>query len=634
MLAVPIISLAQWSNPAPVNLLPGVTGYAALAYSAVTNTDSAFVNGNVGVSPLATVNGLCTVSGCPGLVTGNIDQANATSAQGQVDLGIAYNDAFSRTPDVIYGVTTNLGGLTISRGVYKFEQDVEIIGTDLILDGGGNSGSIFIFQIMGKLTVNNGSIMFINGAQPGNVFWQVAGNNATIGTISNFGGTIMANGYIALQPGVVLNGRALSKTEYVSIDGKDSIIIPVICPALLINLGNDTSQCGGTITLTLDAGNPGSSYNWNTGETTQIITVSTTVTDTFYVNVTTSSGCVGTDTIIISIHPIPVVNLGNDTAFCADIVVLDAGNPGSTYQWNSGNTSQTNIIYFSGTYIVNVTNTFGCTATDTITITIYSFPQVNLGTDIVQCGNTVVNLDAGNITSTHLWSTGDTTKTISVYESGTYYVDVTNAYGCARRDTVLVKINEVPSIPEEITGCTSPCAGQTNMTYAVPAVSGATSYTWILPSDWIINAGENTNTITVTTGSYPHTVLVIANTHYPSGTCSSPPSEGLLVSPDHCEDYTLNFPNTFTPDGDGINETWVIRNMELYPDNEIVIINRWGNEVYSNKTYLNDWNGQELNEGTYYYVMKVKNTTSMKVNCLPIGNNEVESHTGYVTIIR
>ena len=80
--------------------------------------------------------------------------------------------------------------------------------------------------------------------------------------------------------------------------------------------------------------------------------------------------------------------------------------------------------------------------------------------------------------------------------------------------------------------------------------------------------------------------------------------------------------NSFSPNGDGINDYWVIGNLELYPDNELVIINRWGNEVLTVSNYRNDWDGSDLGEGTYFYILKVKVCDEDKIL------------DGYVTILR
>jgi gliding motility-associated-like protein len=85
----------------------------------------------------------------------------------------------------------------------------------------------------------------------------------------------------------------------------------------------------------------------------------------------------------------------------------------------------------------------------------------------------------------------------------------------------------------------------------------------------------------------------------------------------------LKVPNVFTPNGDGLNDTFIIPGLEQYTENEIVIINRWGNHVYEKKNYNNDWAGVGLLDGTYYYVLTAKN---------PSG--ETETYKGYVTLLR
>jgi gliding motility-associated-like protein len=85
----------------------------------------------------------------------------------------------------------------------------------------------------------------------------------------------------------------------------------------------------------------------------------------------------------------------------------------------------------------------------------------------------------------------------------------------------------------------------------------------------------------------------------------------------------LKVPNVFTPNGDNKNESFVIGNLELYPENELTIVNRWGNTVFERKGYRNDWTGAGLNEGTYFYLLKVKRES-----------NQWEIHKGYITLLR
>ncbi|MFC4210015.1 gliding motility-associated C-terminal domain-containing protein [Pedobacter lithocola] len=86
----------------------------------------------------------------------------------------------------------------------------------------------------------------------------------------------------------------------------------------------------------------------------------------------------------------------------------------------------------------------------------------------------------------------------------------------------------------------------------------------------------------------------------------------------------LFIPNLYTPNGDGTNDTFVIKGLEMFAENDLVIVNRWGNEVFKQNNYQNNWSGEGLNEGTYYYVLRVKDTT---------GSNW-KVYKGYITLIR
>ncbi len=89
--------------------------------------------------------------------------------------------------------------------------------------------------------------------------------------------------------------------------------------------------------------------------------------------------------------------------------------------------------------------------------------------------------------------------------------------------------------------------------------------------------------------------------------------------------FEISIPTLFTPNGDGRNDVFEIRGLNQYAENELSIVNRWGNEVYRQKNYQNNWSGEGLNEGTYYYLLRVK----------PNGANaKWQVFKGYTTLIR
>jgi hypothetical protein len=146
-----------------------------------------------------------------------------------------------------------------------------------------------------------------------------------------------------------------------------------------VNIGEDIIICGeGSVEL--DAGNEGASFLWSTEETTQTVTIAEPAgsgVKTIWVQVTNDHGCVNSDTTIINFSALPVIDLGNDTAFCAqggDEIILDAGNEGSSYDWSTGDDSQTltinkdNFDYGVQNVSVEVTTEDGCSSTAEVSV--------------------------------------------------------------------------------------------------------------------------------------------------------------------------------------------------------------------------------------------------------------------------
>ena len=198
-------------SQAPV-ALGSADGFAVLAGSTVANTGPTTVTGDLGVSPGTAVTGFP-----PGTVVGAIHPADPTAAGGIADLTIAYNDAAGRTLCPV-SVAGNLGGQTLTPGLYKSTSSLEISSGDLTLDAQGNSSAVFIFQLASTLTTTAGrQVILIGGAKASNVFWQV-GSSATLGANSVFVGTIMADQSISLTTGATLDGRALARIAAVTLD--------------------------------------------------------------------------------------------------------------------------------------------------------------------------------------------------------------------------------------------------------------------------------------------------------------------------------------------------------------------------------------------------------------------------------
>ncbi|MHB8598446.1 MAG: ice-binding family protein [Ktedonobacteraceae bacterium] len=185
--------------------------FAVLGGSAVTNTGSTVVTGDLGVSPGTAITGFP-----PGVVVGTIHDADAVALQAQNDVTTAYGDAAGEPcNDNLTG--QDLGGKTLTSGVYCFSSSAQLTG-QLVLNSQADPASVFIFQIGSTLTTaSNASVSLINGAQACNIFWQV-GSSATVGTATSFQGNILALTSITLTTGAISNGGLYARNGAVTLD--------------------------------------------------------------------------------------------------------------------------------------------------------------------------------------------------------------------------------------------------------------------------------------------------------------------------------------------------------------------------------------------------------------------------------
>ncbi|HWF49360.1 MAG TPA: ice-binding family protein [Solirubrobacteraceae bacterium] len=251
--AVALLVSVALAAQAPVGL--GVAdGFAVLAGSAVTNTGPSTINGDLGVSPGTAVSGIP-----PATLNGTLHAADAVAGQAQSDLTVAYNDAAGRTPPL--SVSGDLGGLTLTSGVYKSGSSLGLTGT-LTLDAQGNPNAVFVFQAGSALTTASGShVALINGADACNVYWQI-GSSATLGTSSVFTGNLMALTSISMNANVDVHGRALARNGAVTLI--DDKITPAHCATA--GTGTGTGTTGGTPGTTGTTGTPGAGpTNGSTG---------------------------------------------------------------------------------------------------------------------------------------------------------------------------------------------------------------------------------------------------------------------------------------------------------------------------------------------------------------------------------
>ncbi len=249
-----------------------------------------------------------------------------------------------------------------------------------------------------------GASLTLNAGNPGNTYlWN---NNTTAQTLN-----VTTAGTYSVT---VTGSNSCSASDTIVVDAG---VVP------LNNLTATTDLCVGD-TVSLDAGNAGSTYLWSNAATTQTTNVSTA--GSYSVVITSVDGCDLISNTTVTSRPLPIVNLGADTAICTGVqLVLDAGNPGMNYLWSTGANTQTISVSDANVYSVTVTSTYNCNETGIIVVTTLPLPTVDAFSTVdlsnEAAGKVQFNaVNPQNVTS-YDWDFGDgTTNSSDVSPIHTY----------------------------------------------------------------------------------------------------------------------------------------------------------------------------------------------------------------------
>lgn len=278
----------------------------------------------------------------------------------------------------------------------------------------------------------------------------------------------------------------LTATDNVGCTGTDTVVVDLLVNAAA-DAGPDVQLCPGGSTQLNASG--GVSYLWTPNTFISNVNIANPTvnppTDTQYVvEVTSSDGCVGTDTVMVFVF-VPSVTVSNDTTICAGDAITISVVGGSPVVWSpnvniSNVNSQTPIVNPTSTttYVVNALDVNGCDATDSVTVSVQQLPVANAGTDVDICEGETVQLTASGGT-TYSWSPANTlsngsiaTPIASPTSTTTYVVVVSDQVGCSDSDTVQVVVNALPTINAGPDG--QVCNG---VGFGLNA-TGGTSYSW------------------------------------------------------------------------------------------------------------------------------------------------------------
>lgn len=199
-------------------LLNGISNFSVFSGSAVSNTGKTKITGDCGVSPDSSIGGFP-----PGILLGTFHLNDAIAIQAKHDLVSAYKNVAERNCSDRVELFGNIGGLTLTPGLYYSSSTLDISFCDLTFDAHGNSNAVFIIQIASDLIIKSGCRIILKGkAFASNIFWQV-GNSATFETASAFKGTVLAMQTIIFFKGAKLDGRALTIDGAIFLTGNNIV---------------------------------------------------------------------------------------------------------------------------------------------------------------------------------------------------------------------------------------------------------------------------------------------------------------------------------------------------------------------------------------------------------------------------
>ena len=524
---------------------------------------------------------------------------------------------------------------------------------------------------------------------------------SSIGTISCYGGTtsasVMASGGKPSYSYIWSNGQtrptanglsAGSYTVTVSDYGGCTAVLPInITQPMELNssiVAHDV-QCGvaqGSLNVTVSGGTQPYNYTWSNGVTTaENLGIAV---GSYGVTVVDANGCTASSAAQISRQGILLVTATvsqqischgfNDGAVAAQCP--NAAEP-LIYSWNIGNMSSELYNQYEGTYMVTVTDAWGCTGQAVVNLV--SPPEIDVQTAAVspRCHNTVdgkitVAAFGGVAPYDYIWNTSSFGNELANLGAGTYSLTVSDAAGCSVVKNISLDAPEAISMDVEVQNAN--CYGDKNGRIEVTAQGGSEPYSYSINGHEPVFSGEFSNimagnysivvfddngcnekkevfvmqpeiivvdaevenpfciesrtgkiNLMATGGTEPYSYYWNGNMSDSSSLLNIPSGRYMLrvVDSNNCWSNEvgvvltdvnvpcLHIPNVFTPNGDGINDNWLIENIEMFPDAEVKVFNRWGQLLFTSKGYAEPWDGSYRGHfvpaGTYIYIVDLFN---------------------------
>lgn len=366
-----------------------------------------------------------------------------------------------------------------------------------------------------------------------------------------------------------------------------------------ISLLTDTMNCGDSLFVYLTGDTAISNIEWNMngtliqGDSASII-FSGAGTYYFWVAYDDPNNfCSQTrDTLFFQLEVTSPLNssIPPDTLLCiGDSAFISVQDTGANYIWSTGETTQGIWLSQAGTYTVEV-EYYGCRLYDTIVVNVLDL-SFDIGNDTIICPTMPTVLAPNLPTGSYLWNDGSTADTLVIYNPGIYSVTVTSAH-CSASDSLEAVSVDIPEV--ELGNDTTLCVGDS---ITIVATAGFDSYLW--------NTSDITESLLITqSGQY----------YVDAQFCGATKSDTINVEFIDTDNFTV--PNVFTPNGDGVNDTYFINfsNPEFITQFSFEVFNRWGMRIYETNDPTFQWDGtygdNNVAEGTYFYLMKMNSQCS------------------------
>ncbi len=371
------------------------------------------------------------------------------------------------------------------------------------------------------------------------------------------------------------------------------------------NTGND-----GEINLTVFGGTPVYDYSWSNGDTLQDIY--DLLAGTYTVTITDANNCELIRDILIN-EPLPIttsfdvtdVKCYNGTDGAIDMTV-NGGTLPYSFIWSDpeiilGDITEDLDSIPMNWYYIQITDANNCYRIDSAEVTQSILLITNIDATYVTCydssnGAADLTVTGGTLPYSYLWTNGATTEDIQFVKSNLYSVTIADSNGCTAVASIDIIQPDNLNLGFDISEVS--CKDNDDGSIVLYA-SGATApyqFSWS-------NEQPTQNISDLLGGLYTVSITDQQNCPY-TATVEVP------TNPKECIDL-VSIPSGFSPNGDGINDVWIIRHSELYPQLDLKIMNRWGETLFTSTGYASPWDGthkgHDLGASTYYYVINLGN---------------------------